>query len=185
MTSFLQAFFPNYTVITHFTFKKQHVETASDTALSRERGGRRRGNAALWNCIFMISIFTGLTSLPATVAEDLQNIMELQVILKETKKIIEKSDAPVYAPVFDNIPENCSDVALKCYLLELEVILQEEEMLCVTCHQSHNIRSFIEDCSSLSNLPSENCLPCESEIVNTTIFIKRLDELLKAMMSKG
>ncbi|XP_067106650.1 interleukin-15 isoform X2 [Osmerus mordax] len=138
-------------------------------------------------CLFMISLFTALTRFPATGAEDwtyYQKLKELQEILKETKEIIEKSDALVYAPVFDNIPESCSKMFLKCYLLDLEIILQEEEMLDVTYCRSHNIRSFIEDCSTLFTFSSENCLPCESEIVNTTIFIERLDELLKAMMSE-
>ena len=43
--------------------------------------------------------------------------------------------------------ESCSETFLKCYLLDLEMILQEEKMLDVTYDNSHNIRSFIEDCS--------------------------------------
>ena len=46
--------------------------------------------------------------------------------------------------------ESCSEMFLKCYLLDLEMILQEGEMLDVTGCKSHNIRSFIEDCSPRS-----------------------------------
>ncbi|KAF0037275.1 hypothetical protein F2P81_010149 [Scophthalmus maximus] len=40
----------------------------------------------------------------------------------------QKSDAMLYAPSIDDIEENCENVSLKCYMLELIMVLDEEEV---------------------------------------------------------
>ncbi|KAM9770289.1 interleukin-15 isoform 1-T1 [Menidia menidia] len=124
--------------------------------------------AQVYLCFLILSFLSICTR------ADGSDVRDLKTCLEQLKRIIEKSDAMLYAPSVNEIEDKCSDMALKCYLLELMVVIDEEEITdprkdCIYAHHR-------------TLLPLVGCPSCETySLGNITIFMDRLIRLLEKM----
>ncbi|KAG7485125.1 interleukin-15-like isoform X1 [Solea senegalensis] len=127
-------------------------------------------NTQVWLCFLIIS-FLG----HPTCAVSKTDAANLQSCLTKLNQTIEKSDAMLYAPSVDVMNDNCKDMKLKCYMWELIMVLNEEE---ITDTTANCIFEYNDDLK----FNSFGCLPCEAySLQNTTTFLDRLYDLLKEM----
>ncbi|XP_040893203.1 interleukin-15 isoform X5 [Toxotes jaculatrix] len=122
---------------------------------------------------------TKLSSLSiSTCAASADNTRPLQFCLKALQNRIEKSDAMLYAPSVNDIKENCENVSLKCYMLELIMVLNEEEV-------NDTIANCIFNFNDILRPNTVGCPPCEAySLKNITIFLDRLNNLLEKMTAQ-
>uniref|UniRef100_A0A3Q3FWS0 Interleukin n=1 Tax=Labrus bergylta TaxID=56723 RepID=A0A3Q3FWS0_9LABR len=111
----------------------------------------------------------------STCAVSERDMANLKECLKWIKPSIEKSDALLYAPSANEVEEKCKNMSLKCYMLELKMVIEEEDI-------RHKKADCIFDFSD--TLPSDanyaGCPPCEAySLRNITIFLNRLGYLLE------
>ncbi|CAB1436393.1 unnamed protein product [Pleuronectes platessa] len=126
----------------------------------------------LW---FLVLSFLSLSSWAGADAA----LADLRMCVTNLKNTIEKSDAMLYSPSIDDIEENCENVSLKCYMLELIMVLNEEE---VNDGNAGCILAFNE---RLDFHPG-GCPPCEAySLQNITIFLDRLNTLLEKGTARG
>ncbi|KAG7239238.1 hypothetical protein INR49_029883 [Caranx melampygus] len=145
----------------------------------RQAGDRRATTAAAQMTDFMTSfpvIFVQLTLPRDQGAKGIQ-FQSTCSLCRESHKT-QKSDAMLYAPSVDNITANCESASLKCYIEELLMVLDEEEVMDGKVQCIHN---FTKD----RDFSFEGCLPCEAySPENITIFLDRLNTLLEKMTSQ-
>lgn len=161
------------------TFSRLQVSSVTVISPGGQYTGRKRPNREVWSRFVLLSLLAVLPRIPATNAAHHvpgQTIREIQRILKDKKGIMEKSDAEVYAPAVQSIPVNCTKVVFYCYLLELSMILHEDKMANPISGPSTDLW---HPCPTESVF--RNCSPCESETVNTTTFLERMELLLQIM----
>ncbi|KAM4584372.1 interleukin-15 [Odontesthes bonariensis] len=117
-------------------------------------------------CFLILSLLSICTHAShETEIEDLKQCME------ELKGRIEKSTAMLYAPSVNDNKENCNHMALKCYMLELMMVVEEEEIT----HKTSCIYTF-----NSTLRPEVGCPPCETySLQNITIFMNRLTRFLE------
>lgn len=146
---------------------------ASSPAEQRESGVQCQSTCKLcpeshktqvWLCFLVLSLLsTCVAAVPDT--EDLQRCV------KDLRVQIEESDAMLYAPSIDDIKDHCTNMSLKCYMLELMMVCEEKE---VPDNLIHCINVFNDE------LPTDDGCPCEVySQENITIFLERLNDLLK------
>ncbi|XP_008300765.1 interleukin-15 isoform X1 [Stegastes partitus] len=129
---------------------------------------RESHKTQVWLCFLVLSLLSTSTCAQAFVPET----ADLKICLRDIKKTIEKSDAMLYAPSVNDIKDNCKTMSLKCYILELIMVMDEEEITETTAVDC--IFHFNE-----SLQPEVGCPPCESySLKNITIFLERLNKLL-------
>lgn len=103
-----------------------------------------------------------------------QNIKDVQLCFNDLKHAIQNSDAMLYAPSINDIKAECKNMSLKCYMLELIMVIDEEE---ITDHNSDCIKDFNRYLSSEAIV---GCPRCEAySLKNITIFLERLCNLLE------
>ncbi|KAM9856746.1 interleukin-15 isoform 1-T1 [Aulostomus maculatus] len=130
--------------------------------------------AQVWLCFFVLSLLSTFTC--AVSAHDSDS--DLLICLTNVTPCIEKSDAMLYAPSM-NGKEICQTIYLKCYILELIMVLDEEE---IDNDDTRCIRDFIDTLNPELNLV--RCPPCEIyPLKNITEFMKSLNNLLEARAS--
>uniref|UniRef100_A0A3P8SVN0 Interleukin n=1 Tax=Amphiprion percula TaxID=161767 RepID=A0A3P8SVN0_AMPPE len=99
----------------------------------------------------------------------------------------QNSDAMLYAPSINDIKDNCKSMSLKCYILELMMVMDEEEITeptAIDCifHFSDSVCSHITTTARKQTNHGVGCPPCESySLKNITIFLDRLNNLLDYM----
>lgn len=104
---------------------------------------------------------------------------EVQVCLGEVKQEIEKSDAMLYAPSADDVEAKCKEVSLRCYMLELIMVLDEESIM------DKNANCIIDFYEKLSH-NTVGCPPCEAyALENITIFLERLNNLFQEIHTQS
>ncbi|XP_028449391.1 interleukin-15 isoform X4 [Perca flavescens] len=105
------------------------------------------------------------------------NTSHAQSCLKSLKNAIEKSDAMLYAP--SAVQDNCKVMSLRCYILELLVVIMEQE---IVGPKANCIFDFND------RLPKDNfvgCRPCEAySLKNITVFLDGLNNLLEEMTTQ-
>ncbi|XP_032355706.1 interleukin-15 isoform X3 [Etheostoma spectabile] len=115
----------------------------------------------------------------STSAAPVPSTSHAHICLKDLKNAIEKSDAMLYAPSASDVKENCKMMSLRCYILELLVVIMEEE---IVGPRANCIRDFN------ATLPKDNpvgCQPCEAySLKNITVFLDRLNNLLEEMNTR-
>ncbi|XP_040003146.1 interleukin-15-like isoform X4 [Xiphias gladius] len=90
----------------------------------------------------------------------------------------QKSDAMLYAPSINDIEEKCKSMSLKCYMLELIMVLDEEDVM-------NKKASCILDFNDNLQPNSVACPPCEAySLKNITIFLDRLNNLLEKITAQ-
>uniref|UniRef100_A0A665ULT6 Interleukin n=1 Tax=Echeneis naucrates TaxID=173247 RepID=A0A665ULT6_ECHNA len=125
----------------------------------------------VWLCFLLLSILN--ISVCAA-----SNTAMLQECVKMITKSIERSDAMLYSPSVHDIKENCERASLTCYVQELLMVLDEEEVTRkAACIINVNERLCVEP---------EGCPPCEAyALKNITGFLEGLNTLLEKMTSHG
>ncbi|MEQ2314664.1 hypothetical protein AMECASPLE_014520 [Ameca splendens] len=128
----------------------------------------------VWLCFFTLSLLT-LCNCDISPTES----RDLQKCLGVVRATIEKSDAMLYTPSNYDVTDRCKQKMLRCYMLELMVILEEEETgdktkQCIF-HFNHTLQ------------PETSCPECEIyPLQNSTIFFDRLVSILqKIAMSQS
>ncbi|KAM7394406.1 hypothetical protein PAMP_021211 [Pampus punctatissimus] len=120
----------------------------------------------VWLCVLVLSFLTLSTCSASEPVED------LQICVQNVKHNIEKSDATLYAPSLNDI-KNCEMMMLKCYMLELLMVMDEEDVD-DDCIYAYNEKLKSEE------FKSDGCLPCEAySLTNITVFLERLNQLLE------
>lgn len=104
---------------------------------------------------------------------------DVQNCLKRLEPTIKRSDAMLYAPLTNDVEENCKMMSLRCYMLELMMVMNEEEIM----NEANCIFEFYD------TLPAEarsvGCPPCEAySQKNITVFLDRLNNLLEEMTTR-
>lgn len=127
----------------------------------------------VWLCFFTLSLLTSCIS-----ASRLTNTQDLQTCLKHLKGTIEKSDAMLYSPPIP-LTDRCQHQVLQCYMLELRVIFEEEEIA-----DTNDVQCFYHFNKTL--LPERNCPECETHpLKNSNEFFKGLMDLLQQIHTKN
>uniref|UniRef100_UPI0037E6FFAB interleukin-15 n=1 Tax=Semicossyphus pulcher TaxID=241346 RepID=UPI0037E6FFAB len=130
----------------------------------------------VWLCFLILSCLS-----TSTCADAVPHLDHLQTCLNDLKPSIEKSDAMLYAPSANNVKENCKKMSLKCYMLELIMVISENEYL----EDKLETKCILEFNESLLPEAKVGC-PCEIHSQkNITIFLERLSNLLKEMNALG
>ncbi|XP_056136684.1 interleukin-15 isoform X3 [Lampris incognitus] len=138
---------------------------------------QRRHNFEVWFA-FLILSFLGTSTCATAAPSKSYKTHVLQLCLKKMKHIFEKSDALLYSPSIDDIPENCGIMSLKCYILELVVVLYEEDLL-----KSDDAECIFHFNATLSSQASSvSCPSCETQTLKSaTIFLERMVILLQSL----
>ncbi|XP_029288363.1 interleukin-15 isoform X2 [Cottoperca gobio] len=131
----------------------------------------------VWLCFLALSFLS-----TSTCAAPWPGAIHLQTCLnfKRLKEAIEKSDAMLYSPSTKDVEENCKKMLLKCYILELMMVINEEE-----------IKDFKADCifDSYDALPEANAVGCPSceahSLKDITEFLEGLNTYLQEMNSRS
>uniref|UniRef100_A0A3B4G1Q1 Interleukin n=1 Tax=Pundamilia nyererei TaxID=303518 RepID=A0A3B4G1Q1_9CICH len=90
----------------------------------------------------------------------------------------QKSDAMLYAPRIEDFPDFCKKMVLKCYMLELIMVLDEEE---IGRGSQECVRDFNYNLQTTKN---DLCPACETyTLQNITTFMDRLMDLLQNLNS--
>ncbi|XP_034747974.1 interleukin-15-like isoform X2 [Etheostoma cragini] len=134
---------------------------------------RERHKIQVWLCFLVLSFLSTSTS-----AASALDTSHAHICLKNLKNAIEKSDAMLYAPSASDV-KNCKMMLLRCYILELLVVIMEEEIV-------DSRANCIRDINA--KLPNDNpvgCQPCEAyALKNITVFLDRLNTLLQEMNTR-
>ncbi|XP_063331289.1 interleukin-15-like isoform X2 [Pelmatolapia mariae] len=133
---------------------------------------RESHKTQVWLCLLVLS----LLSTP-TCANSVSEAGDLQICLNNLIHNVKKSDAMLYAPRIQDFPDFCTKTVLKCYMLELIMVLHEEEIRddSVNCVYDFN-----------DNLQTTivGCPACETyTLQNITTFMDRLMDLLQKLNS--
>ncbi|KAM8879436.1 interleukin-15 [Spinachia spinachia] len=100
------------------------------------------------------------------------------------KKAFEKSDAMLYAPSTNEVKENCKTMLLKCYILELVMVIDEERIEDKNAHCILDFNDLLDEINNKASVYTVDCPPCEGySLRNITIFLERLDSLLQELNS--
>ncbi|XP_028322960.1 uncharacterized protein LOC114475878 isoform X2 [Gouania willdenowi] len=133
---------------------------------------RESHKTQVWLYFLVLSLLSTSTCVTST-----PEIADLQTCVKKLRDLIEKSDAMLYAPSLNEVEVNCKNMSLKCYLLELIMVAEEEA---VPDNRTACIFHFNETLST-----EDGCPPCEAySFENITTFLNRLNNLLEAMATR-
>ncbi|KAM9818594.1 uncharacterized protein ACBT44_008773 [Syngnathus typhle] len=136
---------------------------------------RDRHTTQVWLCVFVLSL---LVSTSCALSPD--HSETLQKCLSSLTPSIEESSAMLYAPSMNEIRAKCHHLSLKCYFLELVMVMDEEEVALDT--NTDCIHNFNDMLQTERNALQVNCPPCEAHSVgNITTFLDRLNTLLQAL----
>ncbi|KAL6110833.1 uncharacterized protein ACO6RY_19840 [Pungitius sinensis] len=140
---------------------------------------RESHKTQVWLCFLVLSLLS-----TCTYADAREPYLHMQNCLgTDLKKAIEKSDAMLYAPSADEVKEKCKKMSLKCYILELLMVINEEgfQDKKATCVWDFN-KNLNKD--NEASAPSVDCPPCETySLKNITVFLERLNSLLQELYS--
>ncbi|XP_034043726.1 interleukin 15, like isoform X4 [Thalassophryne amazonica] len=106
---------------------------------------------------------------------------EVSMCLDNMSDIIKKSDALLYTPSINDIEENCIISSFSCYMLELEVIFFEQDIV-----ENEDVDCIFHYKDALpSETHSASCQPCEAyALKNTTVFFNSLKALLEELTAR-
>lgn len=133
---------------------------------------RESHKTQVWLCFLVLSFFSVYTC-----AASLPDTVEVRICLERLKVAIEKSDAMLYAPSANDVKDNCKVMSLRCYMLELMMVIKEEE---VRTNDAECIFDFSDKLGVETN--SVGCPACEAySLQNITTFLDRLNALFEEL----
>ncbi|XP_005932393.1 uncharacterized protein LOC102301656 isoform X1 [Haplochromis burtoni] len=134
---------------------------------------RESHKTQVWLCLLVLS----LLSTP-TCANSVNEAGDLRICLNDLIHNVKKSDAMLYAPGIEDFPDFCKKMVLKCYMLELIMVLDEEE---IERGSQECVRDFNYNLQTTKN---DRCPACETyTLQNITTFMDRLMDLLENLNS--
>ncbi|XP_035762278.1 uncharacterized protein LOC118453969 isoform X2 [Neolamprologus brichardi] len=137
---------------------------------------RESHKTQVWLCLLVLS----LLSTP-TCANSVSEARDLRICLNgliHEGKSFQKSDAMLYAPRIQDFPDFCTKMVLKCYMLELIMVLDEER---IGGDSQECVRDFNYNLQTTKN---DRCPACETyTLQNITTFMDRLMDLLQKLNS--
>nr|UNA06292.1 interleukin [Hippocampus erectus] len=137
---------------------------------------RDRRTTQVWLCVFVLSFLSSTSS-----ALSAQDSEDLQLCLRSLTPSIEESRAMLYAPSMNDIQAKCHLVSLKCYFLELVMVMDEEEVDGDNIY-GNCLHDFNEALLPEGDALQVSCPPCEAHSLgNVTTFLDRLKTLLQAV----
>lgn len=99
--------------------------------------------------------------------------------LQGLEEDIKNSDVMLYAPLAHEVKEKCKMMSLRCYMLELMMVTDEED---IKNNYTECVYFFTE---KLPEAEPVGCPPCEAYTLNNiTIFLERLNTLLEEMTER-
>ncbi|XP_054599638.1 interleukin-15 isoform X2 [Nothobranchius furzeri] len=123
----------------------------------------------VWLCFLILSFLSTCHSAPSV-----SEIKDLRTSLSNLKLYIERSTAILYTPTVQ-FQDKCKNMILRCYMLELMVILYEEE---IPDSEGQFIYHFNQSLS-----PEIGCPPCETyNPQNSETFFKSLKNVLEKLL---
>ncbi|XP_061574038.1 interleukin-15 [Cololabis saira] len=126
----------------------------------------------VWLCFLILSCLSICTS--ATFVSETE---DLQTCLEELRDKLEKSDAKLYSPSVNDFKDNCINMTLKCYMLELKMVIYEEDI------QDSKASCIFQFSEALR--PETGCPPCEIyTLANITNFLERLTTILQKINAR-
>uniref|UniRef100_A0A3Q0SJY8 Interleukin n=1 Tax=Amphilophus citrinellus TaxID=61819 RepID=A0A3Q0SJY8_AMPCI len=132
---------------------------------------RESHKTQVWLCFLVLSLLSTSTCANYVQQEDM-----LQACLKQLKPAIEVSVGAKQLGMWCSV-DNCTKMVLKCYMLELIVVIREEEV-------GFGERDCILDFNNNLKVNVGHCPACETyTLQNITIFLDRLKDLLQKMKS--
>uniref|UniRef100_A0A3Q3WEI7 Interleukin n=1 Tax=Mola mola TaxID=94237 RepID=A0A3Q3WEI7_MOLML len=124
-------------------------------------------------CNCLQNIFT------STCAASLSGTEHVMVCLKKLRHAIEVREGITSDIRLTIYSENCKHMSLRCYMLELIMAIDEEE---IVDNSAECIIDFFSD--KLPQTISVGCPPCEAySLKNITVFLERLNNLLQELNS--
>ncbi|XP_041789015.1 uncharacterized protein LOC121603830 isoform X3 [Chelmon rostratus] len=78
----------------------------------------------VWLCFLVLSVLS-----TCTCAASVPGTADVQTCLEGLKHAIQKSDAMLYAPSVNDVEDKCKIMSLRCYMLELIMVIDEEEII--------------------------------------------------------
>ncbi|XP_067354397.1 interleukin-15 isoform X2 [Channa argus] len=146
----------------HLWKNTKRVQLQSTCNLCRESH-----KTQVWLCFLIVSFLSISTCSASSL-----NTKHLQKCLTGLRQRIQKSDAELYTPPFSQI---CVNSSLKCYMLELKMVLNEERL---EGTEVNYIFTFDKDLITTF----DGCPACETyPLTNTTVFLEGLNKLLEAI----
>ncbi|XP_052462907.1 interleukin-15 [Carassius gibelio] len=128
-------------------------------------------SSEVWNSILILSCLSVL--LPLAGGNEMQAMTDLQIVLKETKPLFQRSNTSLYTPYIEDI-NNCTFKFFDCFLMEMNVLLHDEDP---TNEYTFQIKTTLEEYNK--NKCSER-YPCElQELTNTREFFNRMTTFLQ------
>lgn len=84
----------------------------------------------------------------------------------------------LYAPSSNDVEEKCKNMSLRCYMLELMMVIIEQEI------KDPKANCIFDFNDGLRETNSVGCPPCEAySLKNITEFLERLNSLLQEINS--
>ncbi|XP_074485489.1 interleukin-15 [Sebastes fasciatus] len=134
---------------------------------------RESHKTQVWLCFLVLSFLSTFTCAAP-------GLPTIQICLNRLKDAIERSDAMLYAPSSNDVEEKCKMMSLRCYMLELMMVIIEED---IKGSKANCIFDFNE---RLPEAKHVGCPPCEAySLKNITVFLERLNNLLQEMNSRN
>ncbi|XP_068445284.1 interleukin-21-like isoform X1 [Clinocottus analis] len=137
---------------------------------------RESHKTQVWLCFLVLSLLSSSTC----AAPEPPTLHLLKCLRSETlKNAIERSEAMLYAPSTSDVKEKCKMMSLRCYMLELMMVIGEEEI------QDKKARCIFDFNATLPTEHPVDCPPCEAySLKNIKVFLERLISLLQEMNSR-
>ncbi|KAK7930551.1 hypothetical protein WMY93_006946 [Mugilogobius chulae] len=89
----------------------------------------------------------------------------------------QKSDAKLYTPSVNEIKSNCESWSLKCYMMELEMVMNEEGL----SPDKDNVKCILDFANNISS-DIGSCPPCEATALRSiTAFLENLESFLQKL----
>lgn len=135
---------------------------------------RESHKTQVWLCFLVLSFLS-----TSACAAHVPSTPHVQKCLERLTPSIEKSDAMLYAPSANDVEEKCKIMSLRCYMLELMMVINEEEVM-------RDVNCIFDFNDTLGQTAKPvGCLPCEAySLKNITVFLDRLNNLLEEMTTR-
>nr|UOV22687.1 interleukin 15 [Oostethus manadensis] len=139
---------------------------------------RDRHTTQVWLCVCVLSILT-----TASCALTVSQSADVQQCVSSLRPSIENSDAMLYAPSMNDIHVKCHLLTLECYVKELLMVIDEEDVENTYVYCILHFNDTLHD-EILTSTPV-SCPPCEAHTLgNISTFLSRLNTLLEAIASQ-
>lgn len=160
------------TCVGHHSQKGFHLQLILNLCTDGYRG-------QVWLYVMIVSVLCR-----STCAHNEPEVEGVLHCIERVKPKIENSTAMLYTPPPQIFTGKCDTVSLMCYMLELTMVINEEQV-----HNNHTdcISGFKNELNETSKAYTGTCPPCEdtTTLRNLTVFLDNLVSVLKLLKTKA